>query len=562
MGIATNVLGILKLATGAARIGRGGSTVDADLETLENGQTTLNDTLTAEAGKVATLQRQVAPLARAVRVAMTGASSGSRGWLVQDNPEVNFGTGDFTLHWEGSLPDYSPSSVAYLLHKISGVDGFGLSVRTTGVLRVEIAPDFLSADSSSAISLNGGSYAKITASIVRETASSAGSVTFYLNGIQFGDSYTLPAGTPSTVDNLAAMYISGRSSERTACDVGCATIFNRALSASEVQDIAINGTSLADIGAPGNRASNVSIVGNSDFESWFSPTNLQVWTEGSNVSASIAQVTGGDQYSGTYSVQFDGAGVPSVTVNNVIMQDKFSVSDLGRRVRFIIAARRISGSGDLHVGQGSDQYSTISTAGSGLNSDWKLFVVEKTLTNLDNAQRRQVQFSGDSGSTFQVGLFETQFLGITGLWSAEHAQSDTGQIFDQINGNHALLPSAGATIHPQPEGLRQVKATLTWNGDATAKYLLSNQDILPEGAEIERVTAVIEGTPIDGTLGDPSDPDRYCTLEKNTGLIEGSNRLALSERTTDGTNRELLWTPSAAFTGTIKFTIHYFVGEQ
>ena len=124
------------------------------------------------------------------------------------------------------------------------------------------------------------------------------------------------------------------------------------------------------------------------------------------------------------------------------------------------------------------------------------------------------------------------------------------------------MPPTGATIHPQPEGLRQVRSTLTWNGDSSAKYLVSNQDILPEGAEIERVTAVIDGTPVDGNLGDPADPNRYCTLEKNTGLIEGSNRLALSERTTDGTNRELLWTPSAAFTGTIKFTIHYFVGEQ
>ena len=148
------------------------------------------------------------------------------------------------------------------------------------------------------------------------------------------------------------------------------------------------------------------------------------------------------------------------------------------------------------------------------------------------------------------------------MWLAEHAQSDTGQVFEQIHGNYALLPSAGATIIPQPEGLRQVKATLTWSGDSTAKYLVSNQDILPEGAEIERVTAVIEGTPVDGTLGESADNDRYCTLEQNTGLIEGSNRLALAERTTDGTNRELLWTPSAAFTGTIKFTIHYFVWEQ
>ena len=562
MGIATNVLGILKLATGAARIGRGGSTVADDLTALENGQSTLNDTLTAEAGKVVALQHQVVPLARAVRVIMS--SSASRGARVSENEALDFGTSDITFFWLGRVDPTAPTQ--FIRKRTDSQDSLGFACLIDGSLAFSGAIDnqviVSSGDSKSTetVSSTATDFALYMCTIERPLGGADAVATYYENGSQLGDSVSFP-DSETAWDFTGDIFISGTNDDGDESEFIFAGIYNRVLSPSEALQFAISGPSLADIGKPGNRASNVNIVGNSDFESWFSSANLQVWTEGSNVSASVSQVTGGDQYSGTYSVQFDGAGVPSVTVNNVIMQDKFSVSDLGRRVRFIIAARRVSGSGDLHVGQGSDQYSTISTAGSGLNSDWKLFVVEKTLTNLDNAQRRQVQFSGDSGSTFQVGLFETQFLGITGLWSAEHAQSDTGQIIDQIHGNHALLPPAGATIHPQPEGLRQVKATLTWNGDSTAKYLLSNQDILPDGFDIERVKAVVSGTPVDGTLGDSIDADRYCTLAKNTGLVEGSNTLALSQRTGNG-NNDLLWKPSAAFTGTIKFYIYYFVGEQ
>lgn len=41
-------------------------------------------------------------------VNMTYAASGSTGITVADNANIDFGTGNFTLVWRGSLPDWTP----------------------------------------------------------------------------------------------------------------------------------------------------------------------------------------------------------------------------------------------------------------------------------------------------------------------------------------------------------------------------------------------------------------------------------------------------------------------
>jgi len=50
-------------------------------------------------------------------VAMTYASSGSNGIVVADNNNIDFGTGNFTLVWKGSLLDWTPSVDTRLLYK-------------------------------------------------------------------------------------------------------------------------------------------------------------------------------------------------------------------------------------------------------------------------------------------------------------------------------------------------------------------------------------------------------------------------------------------------------------
>jgi len=562
MGIATNVLGILKLATGAARIGRGGSTVDADLETLENGQTTLNDTLTAEAGKVATLQRQVVPLARAVRILIDGGS-GQRGPTILYDENSVFPNSDFSIVIEGVAINWESTDKQYIAGRqdVAGINGCNI-VYVGKKLRIEArdtgtGANTVIAQSTAEVSVTEFYPLNVCFSVSLNGDGSA-SALWIVDGVQLGDS------VPITSEYMSFIW-SGPGHWKLFSQYGIVAnrgefqrviFYNRALSSQEALKLAINGPSPADIGAPGNRASQVAAI-STDFSSGF-----DIFTTGNATTRTGGNSVGGED-------NFYLAENTSASTAHYSRAPISSAIPVGSRVKirgkYYVPSTNTDLDGfRIYNDDNNDQLvMAINSAVVDTITEFETdeFILTESSIRFWHTDGGSIFFT-NAGDKLYLKDIEFIVLGITGLWSAEHAQSDTGQVFDQIHGNHALLPPAGATIHPQPEGLRQVRSTLTWSGDSSAKYLGSNQDILPEGAEIERVTAVIEGTPVDGTLGDPSDPDRYCTLAQNTGLIEGSNRLALSERTTDGANRELLWTPSAAFNGTIKFTIHYFVGEQ
>lgn len=542
MGIATNVLGILKLATGASRIGRGESTVAADLTALESGQSTLNDTLTAEAGKVATLQRQVVPLARAVRV-MMDASTTERGLLVSENDHIAFGNSAFTFyiatkpdgfadgdtfHFLLSNTESSASSDASPLIRFWN-NGGDVSVQAF----ISVDGNYLATETLTVDEMNEA--AVWTVSYTPPAVGVDGSIIFARNYRQFGDTVTVPAGAPYTFTG-ADILISSHRTTRESSDFYWSAILNRAHSIAEIESVGTNGFSSADIGSPGNRASQTSLVSNGDFDD-----GISYWVR---------------QSGGTGGTSSVAAGVLTVSVTGANTEGRYQdvPTDAGKKYRALVNVTERDG-GRVLVYDGGG-YSTLIANNfvSGTGLQYVEFVALSSSTRIYIVCQ-------NATSSISVGYCYLIHLGLIGLWSAEHAQSDTGQVLEQMHGSHGLLPSAGATIHPQPEGLRQVKATLTWNGDSTAKYLLSNQDILPDGFDVERVKAVVSGTPVDGTLGDSVDPDRYCTLAKNTGLVQGSNTLALSQRTGNG-NNDLLWKPSAAFTGTIKFYIYYFVGEQ
>ncbi|WP_158662855.1 hypothetical protein [Pseudohongiella nitratireducens] len=447
--------------------------------------------------------------------------------MALDNAQLDNGTNDHSLFSKFNIADVSPDAAVRLDYKYQDASNYtdfyvttGGNLRYTAVVGGVTVFDVTSTAVIPAVYADGAILSGV--SLTRETASAAGSAAFYIDASQLGDAVSITAAATVDISNTGNAYFMGTDSVRSECSWFETLRYNRALSSTEALSLAINGPDLADA----VRASQVDIVGGLDFTSG--------WTDLGTVSATnTTGFTVGSGNSGKRK-QYPIRSSPYITrlrIKGTLVGTSMQILNW--------SATEIYGT----VGEGSfdryiDFYHTQDTRG---------FYVR--LVN--------------SGGSVEFDFFEARNIGITAHYNAADAQSDTGQVLDSSgNGNHALLPARGANIIPQPEGLRQVKATLTWSGDSSAKYLVSNQDILPEGAEIERVTAVIEGKPIDGTLGDSADNDRYCTLEQNTGLIEGSNRLALSERTTDGTNRELLWTPSAAFTGTIKFTIHYFVGEQ
>ena len=116
---------------------------------------------------------RVTPLAQAVRVAMTAATSGSNGIQALDNVNLDMGTNNFTLQWEGSLTDWSPATTTRLWEKFQDVSNlvrFAV-IDPSGTLRVTAivgGVTLINTTSTVVTGLSDGSVAKISAVVVRE----------------------------------------------------------------------------------------------------------------------------------------------------------------------------------------------------------------------------------------------------------------------------------------------------------------------------------------------------------------------------------------------------------
>ena len=151
-------------------------------------------------------------------------------------------------------------------------------------------------------------------------------------------------------------------------------------------------------------------------------------------------------------------------------------------------------------------------------------------------------------------------IGITGQWSAENAQSNTGQIFDGSgNGGHGLLPAAGATIIPAPTSDIQVRGKLTWTASSTAQDVVGvNQAIIPVNGVWQPTFMIRSSGSITVNIGDGVDADRYGAA---VVLAAGVNIVTPLLRTHDGTNRRLVITPTGSSTATINVLAKYDIVE-
>jgi hypothetical protein len=487
------------------------------------------------------IDQRTNPLQLSSRVAMTEAASGSNGIQVLNNANANFGTGNFTLHWEGSLADWTPAASSTLMIKLAvtpAFQGFVLAVETTGRLRFflrgtgeAILNNVLS---TVAPSVSDGSSAQITSVITRESASAAGSLVFYVNGTQLGDAITITAAEATTISNSMPLNVSGGTASRTASNTTNAIIYNRALSAAEVLSLCVNGPALADIGA-----SQVSSISG----------DAQNGTSTRAFSSFTGTATG---FSGeipfSHATQRIAGWPVAVSVGQKFrIKGSFSRSNFGTGV--FVVGMSASSSDNTPVSSSL----IFSNESSG---DFDVILTATATGNFVVGFRVSATGASDT-STVDVTNVSVQRVGITGQWNAQDAQSNTGQVFDSSgNGNHALLPAAGATVIPRRlKG--EVRWTNTWDGTHELQYIGgTNQAILPANAYIESIVGTVSGaTPHDIIIGDGSDTDRY--VEITTGLAAGTTSFTLANRTTDGTNLKLTVDPDTNATMTIKWTIKY-----
>jgi hypothetical protein len=184
-------------------------------------------------------------------VYMTAEAAGSNGIQVADNDNIDFGTGNFTLVWRGSLPDWTPSAIQRFFRKMEGASpytGYTLYVNTDGTISLSLYKNDTGANYTSTIanSFIDGTAHKIACVVTRETASVAGSVVFYVDGYPLGASIAITAATPVTISNSDPLYVMGNAATRFAGTTYFTSTFNRALTAAEVLDLYRNGINFAD----------------------------------------------------------------------------------------------------------------------------------------------------------------------------------------------------------------------------------------------------------------------------------------------------------------------------
>jgi hypothetical protein len=498
----------------------------------------------------AELNSRLNPLAQAVSVQMTAATSGSNGIQQLDNANLDMGTNNFTLHWEGSLPDWTPVAVSRVIHKRQSASvRWSFAVNTDGTLSA-FATDggtIFSTTSTSAASIAANEVAKITAVIVRESALVAGSVAFYVNGTALGASVAITAATTASINNTGALSICAANSTadgRIESTTRACYLFNRALTSAEVLDLSINGVALADRGA-----------------SQLTPIsgNAQNGTSTRALSSFVGTTTG---FSGSASSSTGTARQGGWTLN----------AQTGKRYRV-----KLSYVANATAGGTLELSARISTSTSDLTALSNVETVSGTTTMTGTLTTELVATS--TGAFFaavtirspsaaaSIDITVTDYsiiqVGITSELLASNAQSDTGQIFDTSgNKNHALLPASGATVVGRPVSqTREVRWTNTWAGTNELQYIGGvNQAILPANAYIESIVGTVSGaTPHDIIVGDGSDADRYVTI--TTGLAAGTTTFTLANRTTDGTNLKLTVDPDTDCSMTIAWVITYYTME-
>ncbi len=168
-------------------------------------------------------------------VELTAASTGSTGIVVADNDNIDFGTGDFTLVWRGSLPDWISGSGMYIMMRSD--NGFSVAISTAGYIQCYFA-DAGASYNSVANTFIDGTVHEIVVSVDNGT-----SIAYYVDGKQLGSSVAIPS---IDVDSGTSLYISGTNAIRTASRTEAVYTYNRALSADEVADLYKNGPKYED----------------------------------------------------------------------------------------------------------------------------------------------------------------------------------------------------------------------------------------------------------------------------------------------------------------------------
>jgi len=508
----------------------------------------------ADKADVTEVNALINPLQISQAINMTAAASGSNGIKVLNDDNINFGTGDFTLVWRGSLPDWTPGSTQNLLAKQGGspsYQGFALQLLSDTTFRMQLIENNATAASTNLFSTESIVATDGTiVSVVIVIDISSDSAYFYVNGILFGDALSL-GGYQRDVSNTGIFYLLGTDGVRTASNTQFAALYNRALSADDVAYLYKNGIHPADMwGSQTNQISNPDLETNDT--GWTASNSLggATYSAGRNTTNPI---TG----SGDYKIAVTSPGTS--TVYPLIDIDYSDTPTLKNKTAKLSFDYKVN-SGSCNVfarhGAAGDYFIPSAFQLTGTGS----YTVDVLLDDSDDNDQTflRLQFDGTKSFDCQFDNISVKQVGATAAYLPENIQPVPGQWLDaSSNKLHALMPAAGCTLM-RPKNTFRYEYILTWTASAAAQPICgSTQDpVTTDDHFIERIiTENQEETNLQNvSIGDESDGARYMA-SATPGTLNTPTKQTVAAATPDGTNYQLLATPAATATMTVKFII-------
>jgi hypothetical protein len=469
---------------------------------------------------------------------------------VLDNSNLDLGTGDFSVVWRGSFADWATGSNQALCYKRDGsspYNGFYFYNNTSGIPYGTLYRNDTGAAFSAGVanSFTDGSVHEICVVVVRETAGAAGTGTFYFDGIPFGTVGSITAAETVSIDSTSDLYVTGTSTARTASSTSMFSIYNRALTASEVASIYINGIDFADKWAS-----------QADFYTSSFTAGVDGWNAvRSTVTGNVDSIGGQNDCLSCYADNstnthyFYKSTTTDCLGKNVWITLDYYIPSTNTNVDGIRVGSTSSGVGT--DGLVLDTWTTITKAvfiSTTASYDVLISMMDGGVTSFTGAGSA----SDDLVYIKNVRLQKTGAL--IGL-QPEGVQPGPGQWLDSSsNANHGLQgPTGSDSIRPMKTF--EVRWTNTWAGTHEAQYIGgSNQAILPVNCYITDIIGTVSGATVeDIIIGDGSDVDRWVTI--TSGLAAGTQAFTVANRISDGTNYKLVVDPDANFTGSIAFLI-------
>ncbi len=502
------------------------------------------------------------PLAKAIRVAITGDNGSSAVMRAANDAEFNPGNGGFTIA-HMVVPGGYVGSSGTRHNSINNAAGSSVNLpilffalsggNVTPNLYINTVQFAASTTLTSAQFLLGGEWA-VTYS--PPTTLAAGAVVFYRNGVKFGAPVTVPAGTPHTFTG-SDLILEATAGTREPCSWQYTRFFTRTLSSAEVALNYNDGPSAADRGASQTPiyASNFS----GGVDSW---------------GVATMTITGNNDGIGGVDNCAFAACTTTGTATNVRIARGTVIPLVDKYCTMKISIYRPASNAtvvgfELADTNGSTIFASASKAITTAADTWQEFTFSGKVTSTSGSQSLRLYPINAAGTRAQAsgeGLYfvsvSSVHNGLTAEWMASNAQSNTGQVLDTSgNKTHLILPSAGARILPHPPRTFQVRSTHSWAETHELQYLTGvNQSVVPSTAKLVRIFGEVSSTggsgPQDFTIGDGSDGDRYVVL--TSGLTTGKKEFTIDTTYAgfnDGTNLKLTIDPDANCTMTVALVL-------